>query len=91
MSELNVPFVKMNGLGNEIIVADVRETAVKITPEAAVALDGDAQTKFDQIMEVHKSSNEQIDAGIRILNSDGSEAGACGNGTRCVVSWLSQI
>ena len=88
MSDMNVPFLKMNGLGNQILVADVRETAVKITKEAAVALDGVEQTKFDQIMEIHKSDNQQIDAGIRILNSDGSEAGACGNGTRCVVSWL---
>lgn len=90
MSEMNVPFLKMNGLGNQIIVADVRETAVKITEAAAVALDNSEQTKFDQIMEIHTGSNEQIDAGIRILNSDGSEAGACGNGTRCVVSWLNK-
>ena len=90
MSDMNVPFLKMNGLGNQIIVADVREVVAKITEAAAVALDGDSQTKFDQIMEVHKSDNEQIDANIRILNSDGSEAGACGNGTRCVVSWLNK-
>ena len=90
MSDMNVPFLKMNGLGNQIIVADVREGAAKITEQAAVALDGDARTKFDQIMEVHKSGHEQIDANIRILNSDGSEAGACGNGTRCVVSWLNK-
>lgn len=88
MSELTVPFVKMNGLGNQIIVADVRGTASKITVSAAVAIDGNERTKFDQIMEVHKSDNPQVDANIRILNSDGSEAGACGNGTRCVVSWL---
>ncbi|KAG1702779.1 Diaminopimelate epimerase [Nymphon striatum] len=87
---MNVPFLKMNGLGNQIIVADVRETAVKITEAAAVALDGSTKTKFDQIMEIHKGASPQIDAGIRILNSDGSEAGACGNGTRCVVSWLNK-
>jgi len=91
MSEMNVPFLKMNGLGNEIIVADMREIASKITPDAAVALDSADATKFDQIMEVHKSDHEQVDANIRILNSDGSEAGACGNGTRCVVSWLNRV
>lgn len=87
---MNVPFVKMNGLGNQIIVADIRETASKITTEAAVGLDGQADTKFDQIMEVAKSDNSDIDANIRILNSDGSLAEACGNGTRCVVSWLNE-
>ncbi|MEM9278689.1 MAG: diaminopimelate epimerase [Pseudomonadota bacterium] len=88
MSELNVPFWKMNGLGNEIIVADMRSLELKISPDAAVALDRQPETKFDQIMEVHKSGSPDIDASIRILNSDGSEAEACGNGTRCVVSWL---
>ena len=29
------------------------------------------------------------DAFIRIYNSDGSEAGACGNGMRCVASLVS--
>ena len=90
MSGMNVPFWKMNGLGNQILVADMRESASKITADAAVALDRQADTKFDQIMEVHRSGTPQIDADIRILNSDGSEAEACGNGTRCVVSWLYQ-
>ncbi len=88
MSELNLPFWKMNGLGNEIIVADSRASGDRITADAAVALDRQPEMKFDQIMEVHKSGNPDIDASIRILNSDGSEAQACGNGTRCVVSWL---
>ena len=88
MSETNVPFWKMNGLGNEIIVADMRSLGLEISADAAVALDRQPDTKFDQIMEVHASGNPDIDARIRILNSDGSEAEACGNGTRCVVSWL---
>lgn len=90
MSEMNVPFWKMNGLGNQIIVADMRALGLKISADAAVALDGQPDTKFDQIMEIQKSDNPDIDANIRILNSDGSEAEACGNGTRCVVSWLNR-
>ena len=90
MNETSVPFWKMNGAGNQIIVADVRETASKITAEAAIALDQNSETKFDQIMEVGKPSTPGIDADIRILNADGSEAEACGNGTRCVVAWLNR-
>ncbi|MEM9331516.1 MAG: diaminopimelate epimerase [Pseudomonadota bacterium] len=90
MNDMIVPFLKMNGLGNEIIVADMRALASEITPEAAIALDRQSDTKFDQIMEVHKSGHTDIDATIRIINSDGSEAEACGNGTRCVVSWLNR-
>ncbi len=88
MSKTHIPFWKMNGLGNQIIVADARASATKISSEAAITLDQNADTKFDQIMEVHRPSNPDLDADIRILNSDGSEAEACGNGTRCVVAWL---
>ena len=90
MSEMNVPFWKMNCAGNQIIVADIRETASKISSEAAIALDQNPETKFDQIMEVRKPGTPGVDADIRILNSDGSEAEACGNGTRCVVSWMNK-
>ncbi len=83
-----VPFARMNGLGNEILVADLRGRGDRITPEAARALAGRPETRFDQIMAVHDPVTDGTHAFIRILNSDGSEAGACGNGTRCVVQAL---
>ncbi len=88
MSRQPVNFVKMNGLGNKIIVADMRERLDHITQHAAIVLAADDKTNFDQIMAVHKPRQEGTDAYIEIFNSDGSEAGACGNGMRCVVSWL---
>lgn len=90
MSEINTPFWKMNGLGNQIIVADMRSLDQKISAEAAIAINAKDGTAFDQIMELHKSDHKDIDATIRILNSDGSEAEACGNGTRCVVALLNK-
>ncbi len=83
-----VCFSKMNGLGNEILVVDMRTRADKVMPQAAISLAADPKTGFDQIMAVHTPRREGTDAFIDILNSDGSKAGACGNGTRCVVSWL---
>ncbi len=85
---METPFLKMNGLGNKIIVADIRASKTKITEKAAIALDQQADTKFDQIMEIDESPDPDVDARIRILNSDGSRAEACGNGTRCVVAWM---
>ena len=82
-----VPFWKMNGLGNEILVVDARGTPARVSARAAVALAG-GETAFDQIMEVSDPPSPNRDATIRILNCDGSEAGACGNGTRCVALWL---
>ena len=81
-----LPFWKMNGLGNEILVVDARGTDARVSAEAAIRLAA-GETAFDQIMEV--SDHDVRDAAIRILNCDGSEAGACGNGMRCVALWLS--
>jgi diaminopimelate epimerase len=82
------PFAKMNGLGNEIIVADMRSRADRVTPAAAVALNADPATKFDQIMAIHDAKTPGTANYIEIINSDGSMAQACGNGMRCVVQAL---
>ncbi|AZO65402.1 diaminopimelate epimerase [Mesorhizobium mediterraneum] len=83
-----VPFAKMNGIGNEIIVADMHGRADRVTPAAALALNADAATKFDQIMAIHDARTPGTAFFIDILNSDGTGAQACGNGMRCVVQAL---
>jgi diaminopimelate epimerase len=85
----NVPFFKMNGLGNQIIVADMRGRTDRVTPEAAIAINARPETKFDQIMAIHDSRTPGTVNYIEIINSDGSQAQACGNGMRCVVQALS--
>nr|MBA3448693.1 diaminopimelate epimerase [Pseudaminobacter sp.] len=82
------PFAKMNGLGNEIIVADMRGRTDSVLPAAAIALNADPATKFDQIMAIHDPRTLGTANYIRIINSDGSMAQACGNGMRCVVQAL---
>ncbi|MDM9621368.1 diaminopimelate epimerase [Rhizobium sp. S96] len=83
-----VEFAKMNGLGNKILVVDMRGRTDKVTPEAAIALNAAEDTQFDQIMAIHDPKAEGTDAWIDILNCDGTKAQACGNGTRCVVQAL---
>jgi diaminopimelate epimerase len=83
------PFARMNGLGNEILVVDMRGRGDHVMPEAAVALAADSLTHFDQIMAIHDPRLDGTDFRIDILNADGSQAEACGNGTRCVVQALS--
>jgi diaminopimelate epimerase len=82
-------FAKMNGLGNEIIVADMRGRADRVSPLAAITLNADPATKFDQIMAIHDPKTPGTFNYIDIINSDGSMAQACGNGMRCVVQALS--
>ena len=84
----DAPFAKMNGLGNDIIVADMRGRADRVSPAAAIALNADPATKFDQIMAIHDPRTSGTLNYIEILNSDGSKAQACGNGMRCVVQAL---
>jgi diaminopimelate epimerase len=80
----NRPFVKMNGLGNEILVLDLRRDPVAVKPEEARALARKDVLPYDQIMALYPAKTPGTDAYVRIYNSDGSEAGACGNGMRCV-------
>ncbi len=78
----NKNFAKMNGVGNEIVVVDLRAQPVAISSGEARAIN--AGVPFDQLMALYPPKLAGTEAFIRIYNSDGSEAGACGNGMRCV-------
>jgi len=80
----NQPFVKMNGAGNEIVVVDLRPRVAAISAEEARAAAGPQGAPYDQLMALYPPRTPGTEAFIRIYNSDGSEAGACGNGMRCV-------
>jgi diaminopimelate epimerase len=81
----NRDFVKMNGLGNEIVVVDLRRTPQPIGPAEARA--AARQEPYDQLMALYPPRGA-ADAAVRIYNNDGSEAGACGNGMRCVAALI---
>jgi diaminopimelate epimerase len=76
----------MNGLGNEIVIVDMRANADQIT--AADARSAAAGVPYDQLMAIYPPRDAGTDAFVRIFNNDGSEAGACGNGMRCVADIL---
>lgn len=78
----NTPFAKMNGAGNEIVVVDLREAATPISAADARAIAG--AVPYDQLMALYPPKLQGTAAFVRIYNNDGSEAGACGNGMRCV-------
>ncbi|QFU15014.1 diaminopimelate epimerase [Microvirga thermotolerans] len=80
----NHRFLKMNGLGNEIVVLDLRSTSLRVGAAEARAIAADPRSRFDQLMVLHDPATPGTDAYLRIYNTDGSESGACGNGTRCV-------
>jgi len=80
----NHSFVKMNGLGNEIVVVDMRGDKGVVTAEEARAAAGPRGAAYDQLMVLHAPRLQGTEAFVRIYNNDGSESGACGNGMRCV-------
>ena len=79
----NHSFVKMNGIGNEIVVLDLRDVKHVVTPDEARAVA--ARVPYDQLRVLQPPRLDGTEAFIRIYNNDGSESGACGNGMRCVV------
>lgn len=80
----NSRFLKMNGLGNEITVLDLRGSAIRVSAAEARSIAADPRSHFDQLMVLHDPVTPGTDAFMRIYNTDGTESGACGNGTRCV-------
>jgi diaminopimelate epimerase len=83
-----LPFRKMSGLGNEILVVDVRGgRAFDLSPSAVQAIARQPLSHFDQMMVLSEPRSAGTQAYVRIYNADGSEAEACGNGMRCI-GWL---
>ncbi len=83
-------FVKMHGLGNDFVVFDERAAPLGLTPARAAAIaDRHTGVGCDQIIGIEPAPEASgADARMRIRNADGSEAGACGNATRCVADLL---
>ena len=85
---MGVRFLKMHGCGNDFVVFDERAGSLGLTPAHAAAI-ANRRTGVgcDQFI-VIEPAPFGADAFMRIRNPDGSEAGACGNATRCVASLL---
>ncbi|MBX9759804.1 MAG: diaminopimelate epimerase, partial [Beijerinckiaceae bacterium] len=84
------PFLKMNGIGNEIIVLDLRGAGPGVSPAEARAIARGEGLAYDQLMALSDPRTPGTEAFMTILNNDGSESGACGNGTRCVAFALTR-
>ena len=79
---------RMNGAGNKILVLDLRGASVRPSPEDARAIHRAPGLDYDQMMVVSDPKTAGTAADALIFNNDGTLAGACGNGTRCVADRL---
>jgi diaminopimelate epimerase len=84
---MKTAFVKMHGCGNDFVILDERARPLGLTADQAAFL---AHRRIgigcDQVIAIQPVSG--AGALMRIWNPDGSEAGACGNATRCVAEIL---
>lgn len=86
-AQTGLPFMKMHGAGNDFVVIDSRGRGAVMTAGLARALgDRNRGVGFDQLTEI--TSSTHADFGLVFWNSDGSQAGACGNATRCVSDFV---
>ena len=78
-----ISFKKMHGLGNDFVVIDGRTENPNLTPVQLRAIgDRHRGVGYDQLVVLEPTKD--ADVFMRIYNSDGTEAEACGNATRCV-------
>src|SRR5664279_1986271 len=86
----SIPFCKMVASGNDFVVVDNRRGVVK-----------DALAFTRRVCRQHHGvgadgvllfeSSKKANFKMRILNLDGSEAAACGNGFRCIALYAHDI
>lgn len=84
-----VDFTKIQGAGNDFVVLDERARPLGLTPAQIAALaDRRLGVGCDQLILLQPAREPEDEAFVRFYNSDGSESGACGNGTRCAAALI---
>lgn len=86
---MSLHFTKMHGLGNDFAVIDARSGDAP--PDAAhtrAMANRHTGIGFDQLLVIAAPRDPRCSAAYSIRNADGSAAGQCGNGARCIAAWL---
>jgi diaminopimelate epimerase len=85
-------FTKYQGLGNDFLVADLRDQADSDLAQQEATVRALCDRRFgvggDGLLPILPATSPNADARMRVLNADGSEAEMCGNGIRCLVKHL---
>lgn len=81
---VRIDFDKMQGLGNDFVVLDNLARRIPLDTDLAQRLaDRRRGIGCDQLLVAEPADDDRADVRMRIFNTDGSEAGQCGNGLRC--------
>ena len=84
MTGMTHHFLKMNGLGNDFVVLDLRREPLALTDALARAIaDREKGIGCDQLITIEEPRHGG-DAFMGIRNQDGGTVEACGNAARCI-------
>ncbi len=89
-----IPFVKMEGAGNDFVVLDNRDglftldELIELTPSLCNRKYG---VGGDGLLALQQPTVEGTDYEMVYRNADGSDAGMCGNGSRCLALFAREL
>ncbi len=87
---MEVPFLKMHGLGNDYVYLDLLAhpelAAIDFAAFARVVSDRHTGIGSDGVILIEGGADD-AQLGMRIFNADGSEGEMCGNGVRCLMRY----
>lgn len=85
---MNLPFIKMEGLGNDFVLLDCLKGNIPADAGALARRLCERRHGIGADGMLLVCPGKVCDARMRIFNADGSEAQMCGNGIRCVALFL---
>lgn len=87
---MNIKFQKYQGAGNDFVIIDNRSRNYDLdTPTIRRLCDRKFGIGADGLMLLENCPD--YDFRMRYFNADGREAGLCGNGSRCIVAYASNL
>ena len=81
---MRLQFSKMHGIGNDFVVADATRSPLPTAGQIRLLADRKLGVGCDQVLMAVRPADAGRDLGVVIFNADGSRAGQCGNGMRCL-------
>tara|TARA_R110002124_G_scaffold38711_9_gene122877 strand:+ start:726 stop:1544 length:819 start_codon:yes stop_codon:yes gene_type:complete len=85
---MTLPFIKMHGLGNDFAIFDMRGRDAGVLDTDVIRKLSDRKTGIGCDQFIVLEETKHTDVFMRIFNTDGSQAEACGNAARCVGALL---
>jgi diaminopimelate epimerase len=87
---MGLRFTKMHGAGNDFAILDCRTTALPSPERVRRMADRHRGVGFDQLIALLPARHADSAYAYAVVNADGSEAGQCGNGARCIAAWAAR-